>query len=300
MGVGVNVGTRNRARRLVDNPWLFLGPGLLFLVVINIFPLVYSLWISLHVDELTNASIDHFTGIENYISDFRDAQFLYSLMTSAILTVATLVIQFGVGFAIALALYRRDIHYRKLFTSILILPLAVSPLVVSILWRFMLDPSNGVVPYLFAKAGVSLGDPLTSTFGAYIVLIIVYSWEWTPFVTLFLYSAMVGLDIGPFEAATIDGAGPVQSVRYVMIPMLRQIMMILGLLEAVTAFRLFTVVDVVTSGGPGTSTQSASYLIWQNALDFFNMGTATSMSWIVIIIMSLVALVMIKVWRFEV
>ncbi|MGC8628165.1 MAG: carbohydrate ABC transporter permease [Acidimicrobiales bacterium] len=289
-----------RSRRLADNPWFFLGPGLVFLIVINIFPLVYSLWVSLHVDELANPSINHFTGFENYIHDLRDSEFLYSLLTSLILTAATVAIQFAVGFAIGLALYRRDVRWRRLFTSILILPLAVSPLVVSILWRFMLDPANGILPYLFGRVGINLGSPLTSTLGAYIVLVVVYSWEWTPFVALFLYSAMMGLDTGPFEAATVDGATPVQTVRHVMVPMLRQLITILGLLEGVTAFRMFTVVDIVTSGGPGTSTQSASYLVWQNALNFFNMGTATSMSWIIIVIMSIAVLIMIKVWRFEV
>ncbi len=289
----------DRRRRQLA-PWLFLGPGLFVLAILNIFPMLYSLWVSLHHMDIDAPELTRFVGLAEYWNDVRSPQFTHAFIITVTMMMATLIVQFVGGFLIALALNRSDIRGHKIFASILILPLAISPLVVGILWRFMLNADFGVVIFLFHTVGLHIIDPIGTPVGAVISVIIVYSWEWTPLVALFLYSAMLGVDRSPFEAAMVDGASPSQTVFRIMLPMLRQIITILVLLQAVTAFRMFTIVDVLTAGGPGITTQSLSYLVWEHGLNYFTMGTATSMSWIMVVIMSVAAALFIKFMKFEV
>jgi multiple sugar transport system permease protein len=280
--------------------WFFLAPGLFVLLVLNIFPMLYSLWVSLHRLDLADPGLNAFVGLQNYWADLHNGEFLQSLGTTLVITVATVVVQFVGGFLIALALNRTDVRGHKIVASVLIMPLAISPLVIGILWRFMLNADYGIVIWLFHSLGIHAVNPIGTPLGAFLSVVGVYSWEWMPFVALFLYAAMLGLDRSPFEAAAVDGATPTQTVLRIMLPMLRQIFVILVLLQTVTAFRMFTIVDVLTAGGPGTVTQTLSYLVWQNGLNYFTTGTATSMSWIMVIIMSIFAALLIKVLKFEV
>ncbi len=287
-------------RRQTLEPWLFLGPGLIVLALFNIFPMIYSLWVSLHHMDIGAPQLNRFVGLTEYWNDLRNPAFFHALGVTAVIVIATLAVQFVGGFLIALALSRSDVPGHKIFASILILPLAISPLVVGILWRFMLNADFGIVVYFFHLVGARVINPIGTPGEAVLSVIVVYSWEWTPLVALFLYSAMLGLDRSPFEAAMVDGASPTQTVLKIMIPMLRQIFIILLLLQTVTAFRMFTLVDVLTAGGPGTTTQTLSYLVWEHGLNYFTMGTATSMSWIMVVMMSVFAVLFIRFVKFEV
>ncbi len=292
---------RHKARVIRSRSrWLMITPGIAILLAFNVFPLIYGLWVSLRVDNLSQPNLAHFVGLANYRADLASPLFLSALGRTVEMTAGSVMLQFVVGFLIALVLSRRSRLGQRIFASLLILPLAISPLVNSILWNFMLNPEYGVITYLIRELGLGNVNPLGSPLGATLSVIVLFSWEWTPFVALFLYSAIIALDRDPFEAAAVDGASQRQIVLKIMLPALRNLAVILLILQLATAFQLFVEVDLLTNGGPGASTETLTYLVFQNGLNYFDMGTATSMAWIMVIIMSVLAVFFIRTFKFQV
>ena len=289
---------RNQAHPKAAVLMLVLPVGLL--AVLGVFPMLYSFWISLHQWYLGQPYLFPFVGLANYASVLESSVFLHTVAVTLGLTVATVALQLVLGLGMGLLLYRRDIAGLTAYRTLLILPMAVAPMVAGILWRFMLNPDYGVLAYLADRVFGGTWNPLGSTWPALGTLLATYTWEWTPFVALFLYAAMLSAPKEALEAAQIDGASDSQAVRYILLPYLRQVVTVVGVLEMVTALRMFTLVYTLTSGGPGLSTATVSYRIWQNGLNFFFMGRAAAESWIVIAIASVLATVLIRVGRFEV
>lgn len=277
----------------------FLFPGLGVLILINIFPMLYSLWVSFHRFVLGEHARP-FIGLRNFANAITNADFIHALWMTGLLTVATVGAQLVFGLIIALVLNRDDIFGRRIFSTIFILPMAVSPLVVGILWRFMLNPSYGVLTYVVDKITGQHVDLLTHPVLATIALLVTYTWAWMPFATLFLYSALLGTDPEPLEAAQVDGASNFRIIWSIQLPMIRQLIVLVMLLQTITAFRMFTVPDLLTAGGPGTTTQTLSYLVWLRGLNYFDLGSASAMSWLMVIVASVFAMLFLRFGRFEV
>lgn len=293
--------TRNAGHRFAQSErYGFLLPGLLVLIALNIFPMIYSLFVSFQHYTLSDIANRHFVGFANFASDLTSSIFLHALFITLVMTVATVLAQLFFGMIIALVLNRNDLVGRKVFSTLFLLPMAVSPLVVGILWRFMLNPSFGVLSYFVDGVLGTHVDLLTHPFLAVLSVLVTYTWAWTPFTTLFLYSALLGVDKEYREAAQIDGARNLRIIVSVQIPIIRNLVVLVVLLQTITAFRMFSVPALLTNGGPGITTQTLSYLIWQQGLNYFDMGSASSMSWIVVIIASVFAALFLKYGQFEV
>lgn len=278
----------------------FLLPGLAILIALNIFPMLYSLVVSVQHYTLSDVSGRHFVGLANFVADITNPSFQHALFITLLMTATTVLAQLFFGMVIALVLNRHDIVGRKVFSTIFLLPMAVSPLVVGILWRFMLNPSFGILSYFIDNIAGTHVDLLTHPVTAVIALLVTYTWAWTPFTTLFLYSALLGVEKEYREAAEIDGAKNLRIIWSVEIPIIKNLVVLVVLLQTIAAFRMFTEPVLMTNGGPGISTQTLSYLVWQQGLNYFDMGTASSMSWIMVVIASVFAGLFLKFGHFEV
>ena len=278
----------------------FLLPGLIVLFLLNLFPMLYSLWVSFQRYNLSDVTDRHFVGLSNFVTDITNPTFLHALFITLFLTIVTVLAQLCFGMIIALVLNRSDIVGRRFFSTVFLLPMAVSPLVVGILWRFMLNPSFGVLSYFVDNIAGTHVDLLTHPLLAVVSVLVTYTWAWTPFTTLFLYSALLGVEKEYREAAQIDGARNLRIVWSIEIPVIRNLIVLVVLLQTIAAFRMFTVPVLLTNGGPGTTTQTLSYLIWQQGLNYFDMGAASSMSWIMVVIASVFAMLFLRFGQFEV
>jgi len=260
--------------------------------------MAYSLWVSFHRYVL-GEQLRPFIGFRNFANALSNPDFLHALWMTGFLTVTTVLAQLVFGLVVALILNRHDIFGRRIFSTIFTLPMAVSPLVVGILWRFMLNPSYGVLTYMIDRIfhqHIDLSHPVLAT----VALLVTYTWAWTPFATLFLYSALLNVDNEPLEAAQVDGASNLRIVWSIQLPMIRHLIILVTLLQTITAFRMFTIPDLLTSGGPGTTTQTLSYLVWLRGLNYFNLGSASAMSWLMVIVASVFAVLFLRYGRFEV
>lgn len=261
---------------------LLVSPVVLYLVAFSVFPLLYSLAISFFDWDQVESTF-HFVGLRNYEELFTDAVFWQASGNTAVLVLAGVVIQLFIGTGLAVFF---DLHLRGMWfvRGVLILPMLLTPIVVGLMWRAMLDPNWGMVNWLLGELG--LPQPLWTADPsmAMITLILVDSWQWTPFIFVIVFARLQALPRDVFEASAVDGAGPWQTLRRITLPLLIPAIVFAGVFRAIDAFRSFDIVFGLTFGGPGRLTTTLSFYAWENGLRFFRYGYASAISYVMVIV----------------
>lgn len=268
----------------------FVVPSFLVILVVVIFPLLYSLRLSfIHWDALFPGQ--QFVGLGNFIQAFQDKRFLLSLVHTGILLFSIVSLEFLIGFVIALALLE-EFYLHKVVTALFILPVTVIPTVAGFMWKLIFDaqygPLNHVLSILLRRDIQYTWLAQTPT--AYFSIIVTDVWQWTPFMILVLLAGLVSLPREVLEAAEIDGVFGWQKIRFIIIPMLRRVTTVAILLRSLDALKLFDIVFAMTQGGPGTSTETLSYYIYRNGFEYFRMGYTASLSYIVLAVVSIIVM----------
>jgi multiple sugar transport system permease protein len=191
------------------------------------------------------------------------------------------------GFIIALLLYNSQI-ISNFFKTLFLLPMAITPAVIGILWRLMYDADYGIINYLLSLVGFPQIPWLVHPQIALLALIIVDVWEWTPFIILIIYAGMESIPVYIYEAAVIDGVGGLRKIFSLTVPILAPLISIGVFLRAIDAYKMFEIAYITTSGGPGVATENASLFAYRQGFTFFHTGYASSCAIIMLIIIILV------------
>lgn len=262
------------ARSSTRTPRSLALPAVLGLLAFSAFPLIYLL--SLSVTDSTLAwPLRGYVGLENYSAAFSSAAFTGSLWRSTLFAVTAAAVQLVLGTALALLLRARG--PRLGWTGVvLLLPLVTPPVMAGVAWRLLLDPTGGAFAAAVQDLGHGAFNPLGSGPGAFGALLVIDTWQWTPFVALLVYAALLGTPSDLHEAARIDGAGPRQTLRHITLPYIAPTLLSVLLLRLIIAFKAFDIVYVVTSGGPGFSTTLSTFEIHRTALQNLEVGTAAA------------------------
>jgi len=281
-------------------PVVFLGPAVLVLAALSLFPFVYSLWLSFNAWNLADRRATWaFVGLQNYIAILTsDPLFMSAVKATFIFLVATVTVEMVLGVAIALLL-NRELRGQGLIRTIIMLPLMTTPVVVGLIWRFMYNPERGMVNYLLGLLGITGPVWLGYQATAMPAVVLADVWEWTPFVALIVLAALQALPVDPFEAAVIDGASTWQSFRYVTVPLILPALLVALLIRLMDSFKTFDLLYVLTLGGPGVSTQTMSLYAYKYGFKFFQMGYASALSYIMIFIVVIAANVFLILSRRE-
>ena len=273
--------------------YFFLFPGLFVLIGILIFPIIFVVRLSLSGWNSYNPGLD-FIGLENYIRLFTDdPRFWESFFRLGFLSVTTVILQYVIGFALAHMVWK-DIKFKRFFRVLFLIPMMTTPVIMTVIWRTFFHESLGPVNDILSNFGVSpkwLTDPVIAKF----TVIIVEVWQWTPFMFLLLLAGLLSLPKEPFLAAAIDGASPVRKFIYVTFPLMAPISIGAIIIRLIEASKIMDTVYVLTSGGPGTSTETSSFYIFIKGLREFQMGYAASMSFTYLIIMIISLTIIAKV-----
>lgn len=279
----------------LPDPWLarmLLWPALITLLLVFVYPLIYSFWISLHVYNITRPA--RFVGLDNYLLILQDARVWESFGNSVVFAVTSLTLQFLIGFGIALLLHR-IVLFRGLIRTIVIIPLMLTPVVLGLNWRLMLNLDWGIVNYFIRLLGFPainwVNDPRT----AMASLILVDVWHTTSFTVLVLSAGLASLPDEPFEAASIDGASPWQQLWYLTIPLLRPLILVILLFRSYELIRVYDIVFAVTGGGPGRLTETISFHIFSRMFQGFQVGYSSAVSYILFAVSLAWSAVIIKV-----
>ncbi len=263
-------------------------PTLLILLLVGIMPLVYSLVLTLHDWTLGKPQGALFVWFRNYADVVTDVRFWQSLKTSFIFTAAAVSTEFVVGMALAV-LFSREFRGNRLVRTLLLIPMLLAPIVAGLMWRFMYNPQIGIINFLLRLAHLQgpiwLGDPAV----AMPAVVIVDVWQWAPFMFLMLFTGMASLPIDVYEAAIADGATGAQRFFHITLPLLRPIILVAVVIRIIDTLRVFDTIFVLTRGGPANITEVLSIYTYKVGMNFFRIGYATTMSYFLLVIITLVA-----------
>jgi multiple sugar transport system permease protein len=257
---------------------LLVAPGIVVLLLTTTGPLVYLIWTSLHEVNLSMPWITGFVGIEHYVRMWGDSGFWHSLGLTAIYTVSTVVLQLVVGLGLALMVLKIPAS-QWLFRLVAILPIVLAPVVVGLFWRtLMLAPAFGIFDVVTRETiGRSynwLGDPTL----ALVSVILIHTWQWTPFAFLVLLASLASVPPDLYEAARVDRAGAIARFRHITLPMIRPAIIIVVIMRAMIALSAFAAIYAATGGGPGTATQILNLYAYQTSFVALNFGYGSALA----------------------
>lgn len=276
-------------------PWLLLSPALITIIALVIFPLAFSLSRSL-TDYNLIMPVSSFIGLGNYLKALADPGYWGSAWFTIIFAVSSTVIQLLLGLISAICL-QNLVFGRRLATTLLMLPMMVTPVVVGIIWLMMFQPDYSVVNGLLAYVGIEGPIWLQHPTTARIAIVVADVWQWTPFFTIILLAALLNFPREIREAGAVDGASPTQVFRLLTLPLITPLILVTFLIRLIDAFKTFDTIFVMTNGGPNASTESLSLYIYRQGLPYLEAGYAMAVSYLFLIFMIVLTTILIRVLR---
>ncbi|MCV7180032.1 carbohydrate ABC transporter permease [Mycolicibacterium sphagni] len=256
-----------------------LSPLLALFVAVVGFPLLYALYLSATDYKLTDRRAPHFVGVTNYVNTLSNADFWQAFGTTATYVLVAVILELIIGLVLAMALQRQK-WARDMTRAMLLAPMFITPVAVGLTFRFLLNDQLGAIPFVLKKFGINI-DFLGAGHALY-TLALIDVWQWTPFMVLLLLAGLESIPKQPLEAARVDGARPWYVFWRVILPLLRPVLAVAVLLRALDAMKVFEYVYATTKGGPGTETVTLQYYTYQTGVQFFRLGSAASMAFVVL------------------
>lgn len=276
--------------------WVLLTPALLILAGTTLYPFIYSFITSFRVWKLTRSPAPGgFVGFDNYIRAFTDAGFWNSVWVTIVFTVISVVLSMVIGLAIAIILERAT-KLNIFVKSLLIFPFAMAPALKGYSFRFMLNPDYGIIDAIidtvfpFMSDIVWLGEPYWAVFW----LAMTEIWGWAPYIALVFIGALGALPRETINAAKVDGASTFQVFWYITLPQLKPIIIMVGLLKTIFSVKMFDQVVTLTGGGPGRSTETLNYYVYNQGFNFYDMGYASALAYVLVSTMFIFAFLYVR------
>ncbi|MET0475180.1 MAG: sugar ABC transporter permease [Mycobacterium sp.] len=269
--------------------WL-AAPAIAGLALLLVYPTIYLVALALTKSSLAKP-LNRFSGLHNFTTAFASPAFTPSLWKSTLFAVVVAVVTTLLGLGLALLLRQRGSGF-GVIGALFLLPLVTAPVLVGVAWKLLLAPVGGGLATVFEAIGLEGFNPLGSGIGAFVVLLVIHVWQWTPFATLIAFAALGVVRPELLESARIDGANPWRTFTTVTWPAIGPTIWAVAVLELVIGYKVFDLLVVITAGGPGFSTSLAPFVIYQTGLrGSFDMGTAAAQTLVFGLVVGAVATV---------
>ena len=276
--------------------FLLTLPGLATLFIIIIFPLVFTIITSFYDYTLLNPNHDDFVGLENYQEVLEEEYIGHSVIVTIQFVLATVFIEFIIGFALALALDKVQ-RFKSVYYLILLAPLMINPVVVGLIWRMILHTELGIMNYLLKLLSINRVNWLGDSDIAFWTIVFVDIWHQVSFMTILLLAGLAALPPEPYEAARMDGASALRCFIYITLPLMRPVIIVALLLRLIFAVKTFDIIYIMTKGGPGIATDLVSYFIYRSAFFSLDIGRASALSVGLLVIVLLLTFYLYKYMR---
>ena len=274
--------------------YIWLLPLVFFLFIIELWPFLQMLYQSFHHLSFTQPALNgEFAGLGNY----RKAMNSESMMSSVGLTLKYMLIALPLEVLLAIffsVLLSYHLKLKKYVLPILLIPMILAPIVVGLSAKLNLNPDFGIIGIFLKNLGISPSGLLTSANTAFLTIIVVDIWQWTPFLIMIFLASILAMPKEPFEAALIDGANRFQVFRYLTLPFLTPIIIIGILLRLTDAYKLFDQVYIMTGGGPGSSTELLTIFAYKLNFKFWNLGYGSAAVAILFLISFIISFFFVK------
>jgi multiple sugar transport system permease protein len=276
-------GVPRRVRSLSDRTvaWLFVGPTIALLLAINIFPLIWMIRLSFTSLNLSMSYLPlRFVGLDNYADILSDDDIWSRMQTTAQFVVSTVALEVVVGFGLAL-LINRQFRGHGFWTTIILLPMMLSPAVVGNFWTLLFQPQIGPFNYvvgLIAGVAPSSFSMTGSVALAPWTIVLVDTWMWSPYVMLICLAGLRSIPDYIYEAAEVDRASSWRQFWSITLPMVMPFLMLAVLFRAIENFKMFDMVNLLTSGGPGSTTELVSITLKRAAFEKWRTGYSSALA----------------------
>jgi len=280
-------------------PYAFLAPAVTVFAIALIYPVFYSLRLSFFrfgfTDILEGGT---FVGFGNYIKVLQSPQFHTTLKVTGIFISVTLAAELLIGLVLAL-LAENNLKGLRIFRTVFLLPIMIAPVVVGVIWRYLFNPTYGIVNYLLGLFGFESVSWLSQPGTALTAIILTDIWQWTPFVFLLLLAGLQNVPVQVLEASVVDGAGYFQRLYHVKLPLIKTTIGLTIVLRLIEALRALVVMFIMTSGGPGMSTEVLSLHIYKTAFVSHRLGQASTLAMFLILMLLAISVVILWLFRTE-
>ncbi|WP_372339171.1 carbohydrate ABC transporter permease [Enterococcus gallinarum] len=271
--------------------YLFIAPQILLMLIFIIYPVIKGFKMSFY--EVYGMD-SYFVGFENFKNLFTDPVFLKSIFNTILFVVAIVVLTIVFALFVATSVFDKNSKYVSFIRGSYYLPVMVSMVVMSIIWNFLLNPSNGLISYMLGNAGIKdvnlLGNPMTVM---PVIIFVTFVGNVGQAIILYL-ATMIGLPEDYFEAAQLDGATRWQRIKYILIPLMKPTTAYLTVINIIAVLKIFVVIQLLTGGGPNNASVTMMYYLYQNAFVYNNTGMASSIGVLMFIIALLFSIPQLK------
>jgi multiple sugar transport system permease protein len=277
--------------------WGFLLPCLAFMMLMAVFPLVWSLSLSFTKWLGTIMARPQWNGLKNFRDIlFNDPRFWADFLFTIRFVALAVLLELSIGLGLAHLLHE-PFRGRGFFRVLFLIPMACPPIAVAFIWKMMVHPDVGVINSMITSVGLARVKWTTSTVVAPFTIVMVDVWEWTPFMFLALLAAYQALPEEIYQAAAVDGASKGQMFRRITLPLISPLILTISLIRIIDAFKLFELVFGITSAGPANSTEALSFYIYLTGIKWFDLGKGAAMSWIFLLILLSISMFLLSRFR---
>lgn len=279
-------GPKERKKRFTFTGRL-MTPGVALLAVLSILPFLALVAMSFSTVQLLGGVRLSWAGLDNWSRALSDPDLWSSWVKTIIFLVATLGLEMVGGIALALLLHR-VVRGRGVLLSLILLPMFVAPVIVGLLGRYLTDSTFGLYAWVLNELGWE-GDILGGTTSAFVAVVLMDVWEWTPLVALITLAGLSSVNPSTMEAASLDGAGYWRGLRHIVFPSISGILLVALLIRAMDAVRYYDIIFVTTNGGPADATKIIPIRLFENAFRFFDLGYAAAIGLMMLVLTILIA-----------
>jgi multiple sugar transport system permease protein len=253
---------------------IFPLPAVLFVVVMMLFPVIYTLFLSFTNWNLTSGAPLSFVWLKSYARVFAEPRFLMAFWRTFLFTGMAIAAETLLGVAIAVVL-NREFRGKGFVKLLLLLPLVSTPVAIGIVWNLFFDPTIGLANYALSLLGLPKGGWVTDGSTVIPALVLVDVWQWTPMIALIVLAGLAGLSNEPYESAKVDGANGRQILFKITLPMVMPTIFTAMILRSIDALKTFDIIFAMTGGGPGYSSETLNILAYKYSFEYFRMGQAS-------------------------
>jgi len=273
----------------------FVAPAALVIVLIVLIPLGRALWMSLFDIRLTRPGVEPFVGLGNYLEQLTSGDFWAATGRALYFTVVSTALELGFGMGLAL-LMDQPLRWRWLLRTLVILPWALPTIVNALMWRWIDNAEYGALNALLTQTGVlhAYQPWLSDSDLAMWMVIIADVWKLTPLVAILLLAGLQSIDREVVEVARVDGAGPWQVFRHILLPLVTPVILIVLVLRTMEAFKVFDLIWIMTHGGPANSTQTIAIYAYQTAYQGFDFGRGAALGYLIALVIMVLAAIYLR------
>lgn len=264
---------------------LFPLPAITFVMVMMIFPVAYTVFLSFTNWNLTSGQPLSLVGLRSYARVLSEPRFLMAIGRTFLFTILAVGFEAVLGTIVALFLHR-EFFGKGLMKLLLLLPLVATPVAIGIVWNLFYDPTIGLANYVLSVIGLPKSAWVSDASTVIGALVVVDVWQWTPMVSLIVLAGLAGLSHEPYEAARVDGATERQILWGITLPMVMPTILTAMILRTVDALKTFDIIFAMTGGGPGYASETLNVLGFKYSFEYFKMGQAS----VILVVLFLIVL----------